>query len=297
MNKIFPLLFLTLFLSSCFQEDLKDLQIKKTVEVNPNEFVGKHKAEVMILGVFHFHKPALDSYKSKFSFDILNKKRQNELAILLNKIEKYKPTKILIEQSRIKSDSSINMQYSNYLNNEFSIKEKKNEIYQIAFRLGEKLNHSKIFCSDASADWFGVKLDWENYDEDAYLKSLGHYEKAKRYDYNSIYELGDSLKTTQTLTEHLIWENNPKNRLKDHQAYLTETILIGAGDSYLGADSLGKWYRRNLRIFANTYDFTNFDEEERILLIYGYGHVWQLSQLFKQSPDYKYTEVNDYLKK
>ena len=91
--------------------------------------------------------------------------------------------------------------------------------------------------------------------------------------------------------------NNNSNCLKDHQAYLTETALTGAGDNYIGADAVAWWYRRNLRIFANAYDLTNFDKEERVLLIYGSGHVWQLRQLFTDSPDFEYLEINDYLKK
>jgi hypothetical protein len=84
--------------------------------------------------------------------------------------------------------------------------------------------------------------------------------------------------------------------LKDHQAYLTEVILEGAGDNYLGADSVGKWYSRNLRIFANAYDLTDFNKEEKLLLIYGSGHVWQLRHFFKDSPDFDYVEPNEYLK-
>jgi hypothetical protein len=97
------------------------------------------------------------------------------------------------------------------------------------------------------------------------------------------------------LTEHFAMLNSPENRLKDHQAYLTEIILEGAGDNYLGADAVAKWYRRNMRIFANAYDITDFDTEERLLLIYGSGHVWQLRQLFMDSPDFEYIEVNEYL--
>jgi hypothetical protein len=96
------------------------------------------------------------------------------------------------------------------------------------------------------------------------------------------------------LSEHLIWLNTTENRLKDHQAYLT-SIIEGAGDNYLGADAVANWYRRNLRIFANAYDLTDFDTEERLLLIYGSGHVWQLRQFFIDSPDYDYVEVNEYL--
>lgn len=262
---------------------------------NPNIFVGKHKTKAMVLGVFHFDNASLDSYKPKFPFNILKDKRQVELDTLLSKIAKYNPTKILLEWPRIKLDSITNARYQNYLKGTFDIKDKSNEVYQIGFKLAKRLGHNRIYCSDASADWFGVDLDWDNYDEDAYLKSRGQFTKSNRYDYESFYELGDSIKTVQTLTEHLYFRNRPKNRLKDHQAYLTANILEGAGDNYLGADGVARWYRRNLRIFSNAYDITDFNNEERLLLIYGSGHVWQLRQLFTDSPDFEYVEPNEYL--
>lgn len=271
-------------------------EIQKTDPINdPSVFIGNHKAKAMVLGVFHFSNPQLDSYKPKFPFDILEKQRQSELDILLEKIAEYKPTKILLELNRIEMDSLTNENYQSYLKGKFLIDDKTNEVYQIGFKLAKKLNHHRVYCSDADAKWFGVNLDWDNYDAEAYLKSKGQYEKTIRYDYESLYKLQDSLKTIQSLTKTLNMLNNPVGRLKDHQAYLTN-ILEGAGDNYLGADNVGRWYRRNLRIFSNAYDFTNFNKEERLLLIYGSGHVWLLRQFFKDSPDFEYIEANDYLK-
>lgn len=264
---------------------------------DPNQFIGKHKAKVMVLGVFHFDNPGLDAYKPTFPFDILEKKRQGELTMLLDRIAAYKPTKILVEWDRIAADSIANEHYRNYVNGTFSIDDKRNEVYQIGFKLAKRMGHRRIYCSDATAEWFGAALDWDNYDYEAYLKSKGQYEKSTRYDYQAFYRLSDSLKSVQTLTEHLVMVNQPENRLKDHQAYLTELILEGAGDNYVGADAVAKWYRRNLRIFANAYDFVDFDQEERLLLIYGSGHVWQLRQFFTDSPDFEYVELNTYLNK
>lgn len=274
-----------------------DLEQKNNPISDPDQFIGKHKAKAMVLGVFHFHNPGLDSYKPKYNFNILERKRQEELEILLEKIAEYKPTKILVEWDRIKDDSIANERYLKYLNGTYGIDDKSNEVYQIGFKLARKMGHKRIYCSDASAEWIGEKVDWDNYDVEAYLKSKGQYEKSIRYDFQSFYELMDSLKTVQSLTEHLIMLNSHKNRLKDHQAYLTDLILEGAGDNYLGADAVTKWYRRNLRIFANAYDFSDFNSEERLLLIYGSGHVWQLRQFFMDSPDFEYIEPIEYLRK
>lgn len=301
MNKLFfsSSIFL-LFLCSCNQNE----EIKNTLTVQENEkqftysneFIGDHKTKVMILGVFHFSNPGLDTYKNKYTVDIFSKKRQDEINQLIQKLARFKPTKILIETNRVKYDSIVNNRYSQFLKNKFDISKIPKESYQIGFKLAKKLGHDKIYCSDVSnGQWVGDSIDWDNYDEIAYLKSKGQYEKANRYNYEKTHELNDSLKTVMTLSEYFIMENDPSNRLKAHQEYLTSTILEGAGDNYLGADYVTRWYQRNLKIFANTYDITDFSKEDRILLIYGAGHVWQLRQFFTDSPDFDYIEVNDYL--
>lgn len=292
------IILLTVLVSCETNNDRKNnIQLGETSLTDPNEFIGEFKSKVSVLGIFHFANPGLDSYKQKYEFNILDSLRQNELNEVLIKLEKFSPTKILIERNRINGDSLINDRYQKYLLGQFDITQRYDEIYQIGFKLAKRLNHQKIYCSDARANWFGANLDWDSFNEKKYLESRGQLKKATRYDYNAFYELSDSLKTTGHLNEHFKMINSPKNRLKDHQAYLTETVLTGAGDNYIGADAVARWYRRNLRIFANTYDLTNFEKEERILLIYGSGHVWQLRQLFTDSPDFEYVEINSYLNK
>ena len=260
-------------------------------QTEPLQFIGKYKPDVMILGVFHFGD-SNDSYQSSEKLDVLSPKSQQEIDSVLYKISLFKPTKILIETDRI-----INSRYKEYFEGRFDISFKPNEIYQLAFKLGKLLHHDKIFCSDASAEWFGTKdIDWDNFDEEAYLKSKSQYNKTERYDFTDFYKETDTLKFKMSIGEYLSYLNHHETSLKYHQTWLTNIVLCGAGDNYYGADSVGKWYRRNLRIFSNLYDYANFDEEERILLIYGASHVWTLSQFISDSPDFNYINVNDYLK-
>ena len=71
---------------------------------------------------------------------------------------------------------------------------------------------------------------------------------------------------------------------------------LTAGDNHAGADLVANWYHRNLIIFQNLIQVTNFEAaEERILIIYGQGHVKYLRDLLQESPYYEYVEVNDYL--
>lgn len=300
MKKLIFLLAISFLAFSCAQTENKSLQVKNEVPENgpdsPHYFIGKHKTKVAVLGVFHFSNPGLDTYKAKFSVDILSQERQAEVDDLLHSISKFQPTKILLEVPRKGSDSLLNQRYQEYLKGEYDISERSNELFQLGFRLAEKLGHERIYASDArGSQWFGAEIDWDDYDSEEYRKSLNQYEKTTRYDYQKMYELHDSLKSVTPLKEHLKYINDPENRLKNHQAYLTSTVLAGAGDLYIGADIVARWYQRNLKIFANTYDIADFSEEDRILLIYGAGHVWQLRQLLTDSPDFDYVEINEFL--
>ncbi len=279
------------------QKHVKDLLVSTNPLTDPDVFIGKHKAKAMILGVFHFANPGLDSYQEKFEFNILEDEHQAELIILLDKLAAYKPSKILCECNRIRSDSILNVDYKKYLSGEFTMENKVNEIFQIGFKLAKELGHTQVYCTDAKHMWCGVELDWDNHDTEAYLKSKGQLEKSSRYDYNALYELEDSLKSVQSLTHHFITTNDPRMTLKSYQAYLTTYALEGAGDNYVGADSYAKQSQRNIKIFSNALDLTNFDSEERLLMIYGNSHVFPLKQFFTHSPDYDYIEVNDYLSK
>ena len=263
---------------------------------DPDQFIGQKKTKVTVLGIFHFDSPGLDNYKQKFSVDILSKGRQAEIKDLIKSLSEFNPTKILVEVPRKESDSLLNDRYQKYVIGQYNISDKKNEIYQLGFRLAKKLDHHKIYASDAKGSrWFGAEIDWKNYDSAEYQKSLDQYKKTHRYNYEKVYELQDSLKSVNTLKEYFKLLNNPKSRLKSHQAYLTNTVLTGAGDLYIGADIVARWYQRNLKIFANIYDISDFSKEERVLLIYGAGHVWQLRQHLKDSPDFEYVEINEYL--
>jgi len=253
-------------------------------------FEGSHKPKVSVLGTFHFSNAAVHDYQDQYTIDASSEKRQQELTGLIERLQKFRPTKILIEANRITNDSILNAEYLRYLGGE--IFDANDEHYQIAFPLAKALGHNKIFCSDATADWFGADLDWENFDEERYLRSVNQYEKANRYDYEKVYAVEDSLKSTMPLVDYFKLINSPEAQLYSHQIYLTETVLSGAGDNYIGADAVARWYRRNLRIFSNLLDIVSFDQPERILVLYGASHTWTLKQFLMDSPDFDYVEVN-----
>ena len=259
------------------------------------KFVGQHRPQVTILGTFHFTNNVAHDYNERYTVNTLTTDKQRELEELLTKLAAYRPTKILVESDRSANDSLLNVNYQTYLTGTDELL-KNTEIHQIAFRLGKRLGLPKIHASDASAEWFGAELDWDNFAEDQYLKERNQYEKSYRYNYDTAYAVEDSLKSVLSLLDYFRFINDPQMQLYNHQIYLTETVLSGAGDNYIGADAVTRWYRRNLRIFSNVLDIADFDQEERLLVLYGSSHIWTLKQFFTDSPDFEYVEVREVLR-
>ena len=276
-----------------------NLSNRSTYEVNESmydkdAFVGSFKPTVSILGTFHFTNYVQHDYEDGFLVDGLSNMRQEELEELIDKLASFQPSKILIERNRKNRDSAINRHYHAFKSMD-SVVQINDEVYLIAFPLAKKMGHDRVFSSDAEADWFGAELDWETFDERQYLKGLGQLTKSQRYHYEEVYKKEDSLKSALSLLDYYRIINAPDAQLYNHQIYLTETVLTGAGDNYIGADAVARWYRRNLRIFSNVLDLVSFEKEERILLIYGASHTWTLKQFFEDSPDFNYVEINQFL--
>jgi len=285
---------------SCRQT--QDISEKIPIDIEPFAFEGKHQPSVMILGVFHFGDNA-DIRQEKHDADILSKKRQQEIAVLLNMLKEYKPTKIMFESDRIENDSISNVQYKKFLSGEFDISKHRSEEYQIGFRLAKMMKHNRIYCIDAMPWDFCSNVDMESiagatsYEKvQQSLSTQRQFERLSRYDTKPLENLMDSLKNEMTLVEYFRILNHPKYSEKITGTYLTGWTLTGAGSNYFGADHWANLMRRDIRIFSNVYDISDFDNEERLLLIIGATHVWALKQFFVVSPDFKYFEVNDFLK-
>lgn len=249
------------------------------------------KPQVMALGTFHFKDAGLDGYKPKFPVNILSEKRQQEVEELVDRLAAFKPTKIAIEWKKEKDQPFVDSLYGEYLAGRYKLGQ--NEIYQVCFRLAKKLGHKKLYCVDTNARWFeGVP------DEDAFAQKHGLQKYADTtYSvlYKKLYEMDDSLKTVQTLREHLLYANSPERLQIGHGHYLIGSFKYAAEGEYPGADNTTGWYNRNLRILANVLQLAE-SEDERIFLLIGAGHLPIIKHAASSTPEIKYVEVSEYLK-
>jgi Family of unknown function (DUF5694) len=250
-------------------------------------FTAEHAdAELLILGMFHFKDAGHDTYKPEVDVDILSERRQAELAELLDRLAAFAPTKILIEVG-FDRQAEFEERYHDYLAGEFEIT--ANEIYQVGFRLAQRLGHQRLYAVDADGRSYpGLPEDVAAYA--AEHGQAGLLESPWDERYTALYRADDHAKAGQTLIEHLLYLNSPERLRIGHGHYVLRSIALGTATEYPGADQLtGWWYNRNLRIFANVARVT--ESGDRLLLLIGAGHVPILRHAADASPELHLVDV------
>ena len=166
----------------------------------------------------------------------------------------------------------------------------RNETYQLGFRLAKELGLKAVSCVDTRPPQIEIDTtvaDWEVYAKD-------RNELSKWEAYNKPNEIAnayiESLKNKMPLNDYLIFLNSQKTKRRYKQFFLTGLVNVVSGDTYIGADLTGYWYRRNTRIFTNIKKLVQ-NTDERILVIYGNSHAWILEELFEASPEFEVVKV------
>jgi hypothetical protein len=91
----------------------------------------------------------------------------------------------------------------------------------------------------------------------------------------------------------LLHGNNPAVLAETHRLYF-DIAMIGDDERQPGANWVGHWYARNLRIFKRLVELTD-DPAHRVLVVYGQGHAYLLRQFAVESGAFRLVELADVL--
>lgn len=248
---------------------------------------AKIKPQLVILGTYHMGTPGNNVVNSKVD-DVTSPERQKQMVELVEKLKKFKPTKIVVECD-LEDDAKTQEIYARYLSGNYQLS--KNETNQIGFRLAKELGHKKVYCVDWSDFWDDPSINYEKYaskdaELDSFLKVLyRNLKKEVDAEHEKLFTL--------PITDQLILLNQPDRMEKDHKFYF-DIMRIGRGKEYIGANYVSWWYRRNLTILDNIIRITD-SPNDRILVVYGYGHLKLLTQFAKESGFYNVESPLKYL--
>lgn len=263
--------------------------------------VGNRKLpSVLLVGTFHFNYPNLDVNKTATDkqVNVLTARKQLEMEQLVAYIAKFRPTKIVIEVE------SGGQRLGQILNKYKSVKNgtktaAKDEVEQIAFRLMNQFKLDTLHGADATSifnELYDSKdstilrpaLDkiftgWQNY----------HYKCTETICalQDSVSKIEEEMELKWSLIDYFKYLNSDVSLKRNYGGYFNGEYFTQG--QYRGADALAMdWYDRNLRIFRNIQTITT-SPEDRILVLFGTGHVSILKQLFECDPNYKLVKFND----
>ncbi|WBL25848.1 DUF5694 domain-containing protein [Zunongwangia sp. HGR-M22] len=274
------------FTSIIAQANLKD----------PDEFLrkGAKVPKVLLVGSFHFNYPGLDAHKisEEKKINIYSEKRQKELQELLNYISKFKPTKIMVETGE--NTGYLLKNYERYKNGEEKLR--PNESSQIGMRLADRFALDTIYGVDAGHLMLDLYKKRTSEKPQNYIDSIsdrhhfGGDDKFMRR-YNEFYSYKDKVEYKNTLLKTFKYMNSDKVLDRGFGDYISGGQFIS--EEMEGPDALSMfWMNRNLRIFRKIQKI-NHNQNDRILVIFGAGHVSILKWLFKCTPEFELVKFND----
>jgi len=245
---------------------------------------GAARAEVLVLGTYHMANPGRDIFNMQAD-DVLAPKRQAEIAELIGVLKKFQPTKVAVEADPW--DGRAPKLYADYLAGKHELS--RNEVQQIGFRLAKEMGHKTVYPVDVDGDFPYQRL--VNYAKgsgrgaelDALIAEIGAMVKAQ----------GEYM-ATHTVLETLLYMNADEKVAQDVGFYYRQSHLGEPGD-WAGADLVSDWFRRNIRIHSNIVQLAD-TPQERILVIYGAGHLGWLQQNVSNDPTLRLRKLAEFVK-
>ena len=242
------------------------------------------RAEVLVIGVFHMANPGRDLFNMKAD-DVLAPKRQAEIAQVIETLKRFHPTKIAIE-SDVYSER-VPKQYADYLAGKYTLT--RNEDDQIGFRLAKELGHAKIYPVDTDGDFPFQRLM-------NYAKGAGRAKEleAMMGEVGVMVKAENDYLASHTILEMLLSMNADAKVAEDVGLYFRQAAIGEPGD-WAGADLVADWFRRNVRIYTNVMRLID-SPDERVLVIFGAGHLGWLRNDFGSSPNVRLRKLSEFAK-
>jgi hypothetical protein len=239
------------------------------------------RPEILVLGTYHMSNPGRDIHNMQAD-DVQSPKRQREIAQLIEVLKKFHPTKIAIEADV--GSQRVEREYSDYLAGKYTLS--PDETNQIGYQLAKELGQHAVYPVDEEAEF-----PWQRLVN--YAKANGRAEKIDAISAGwgtMVKEQSDFLQS-HTVLETLDYMNSDSRVAKDVALYYA-TVLYGDPSDYAGPDLLAAWYQRNIRIYSNIVKLVE-SPNDRILVIYGAGHLGWLRQDIANDQTVKLRKLSD----
>lgn len=266
---------------------------EKKTKKQSQKTARKEALQVLLIGTFHFEN--FDPSKNgdiiqKKICDVLTENNQKELARIAKKIVAFAPTKIFVEYP-FKKQAKLDTIYQAFPSKAIFKHQKRNEIYQLAFRVAKQLQHNKIFAMDVRTHF-------------PYDSLITQMKKAKQFDLiqkdqQELDALEASSKelfnSNKSLSEMICYYNKPAYRKKDINWYVSLANQGGERHNFIGAYLASEWYKRNLYMYSIIQKSLH-KTDKRIMVLAGSSHAAMFNSFIAYNPEWETVELEEIMK-
>lgn len=243
------------------------------------------------MGVFHFDQA--DTSK----IDVLDPRRQAEIERVVERLARFRPTRVLVEWQAYFQQAHVDSTYARYRRGQFRLP--RNETYQLGYRLAARAGLDRVHCADHAGYWLGdtVRVVAAKLGQTALLNGTAPFTLP-----SPEASLPRDSMAARPIGEQLRWLNDPRYQLWMHNGYINRYARVGIvgentsdpRDNEAGADLVAEWYRRNIKIYREVLARTDYGRD-RIVFFIGADHVHILKQLLRDNYNFTVVEANAYL--
>lgn len=255
------------------------------------------KIKVYIVGTFHFDASAADLIRGK-AVDMRTPQKQRELDELVSKLQKTQADKVFVEY-QLKDQPHIDSTYALYRKTKLA--PGNNEIYQLGYRLADKLNLGRVLCADAQLglDFDAAQAYAKQHGQEAILNGFMQVQPgdstgqliATRNRLRKVALPAGGVFPGATLLAQFKVANSAAYDQANMDGYLLTGARIGGGNNYVGADIAGDYFKRNVRIYTNILRQVDVKHDKAIVLIIGAGHASLLKSILRYNSLFEVVEV------
>jgi hypothetical protein len=239
---------------------------------------------LLVLGTVHLDNPGRDVVNIHVD-DVLAPERQRQLERLVGCLAAFQPTRIAVEWDH-GDQEGLDRRYREYREARRPLG--RSEVDQIALRLAGRLGLPRV---DA-VDWNEMPPGREeDFDFQAWAETHGAMARVQALREPAA-RSGEA--DRRDLVAWLRRTNTPEALARSHRQYF-DYLLIGDAKTFPGANWVGNWFARNLKIFTHLVRM-DAGPKDRVLVVYGAGHAPLLRRYAEESGAFRVEDPLRWLK-
>jgi Family of unknown function (DUF5694) len=244
------------------------------------------RIQVMIVGVAHLVRKR-DVHNSVFEDSPLSPKRQSQVADVIDHLARFRPTKVLIEESM--ADTVFPSRYRRFRTGQFTLP--PDEAYQFGFKLAARAGDSTIYPINA----WGPAIIRDSSDSGKRINDFltANVSRITTPSFQVYLARLDTLERHATYLDLLRYMNTDA-AIRANASVYSVLDAMGRDADDAGSAWVSQWYARNCYIFANIVSVVR--PGDRVVVVIGQGHEYLLRELVQLNPNLRHVDPLTYLK-